>query len=391
MLTFVTKIGTFVIAAATAILLARSLGPSARGLYALLILLPTTVVTAVNVGFGTAVVVAVGRDGRAAGRSLTHSLLVTLVATLVGWAAAALSYPLWRLAVPAAPPPLLVAALTAVPPLLLYSFLISLIQGQRAFRTASALILFSYLIQFLLQAALVVWGGLGLDGAVWGFVIAHVVLVAAALLVVVSRVRPRPAEAGLLRQQLRFGLMTYIGSLSWLVLSRTSLIVSGLLLSPDEVGRLAVALTLVEVLLYAADSVAFALAPHAAAANGSPFEHTRLALGAVVAASGAGAVVLFAVADTVVPTIFGSEYASAASAVRWLLPGVVAAGIARVASTDLIARRRERASMFALTSSAVVAVVASVVLTSGAGIDGAAAATSVGFIVAAGVFAIAAR
>lgn len=391
MLTFVTKIGTFVIAAATAILLARSLGPSARGLYALLILLPTTVVTAANVGFGTAVVVSVGRDERAAGRSLTHSLLVTLFASLVGWAAAALSYPLWRQAVPAAAPPLLVAALTAVPALLLYGFLISLVQGRRAFRTASALILFSYLIQFLLQAALVLWAGLGLDGAVWGFVIAHAVLVAVAFLVAVTRVRPGPADFGLLRQQLRFGLMTYIGSLAWLALSRTSLIVAGSLLSSAEVGRLAVALTLVEVLLYAADSVAFALAPHAAATGGDRFQHTRPALGAVVAASGAGAVVLFAVADAVVPIIFGPEYASAASAVRWLLPGMVAAGIARVASTDLIARRRERASMFALTSSAMVAVIASVVLTSGGGVDGAAAATSVGFIVAAGAVAVAGR
>lgn len=386
-LTFATKLATFVITAVTAVVLARALGPAARGEYALLILIPTAVVTIVNAGFGTAIVMTVGRDERRAGSSLTHAVIFSAVASVVGWIGALATLPLWRGAVSSASAGLLFVALGAVPALLLYGMVMSAIQGRRAFGTTSALILFSYVLQLIIQVGLVVILSLGLDGAVWGFVIAHGLLVGVALAVAVRRsplARPDPA---LFREQLTFGAVTYAGTLAWLVLSRAGLAVSGALLAPDEVGRLAVALTLVDVLLYAADSVAFALAPHAAATGGLPFRATGAALRAVVAVSAAGAIVLFVLADAIVPVLFGHEYAGAASAVRWLLPGIVAAGIARVITTDLNARGRERASLAALAVAAVAGASLAVVLTRAAGVDGAAAATSAGFLVAAAVLA----
>lgn len=388
MLTFVTKVGTFGIAAATAILLARTLGPAARGEYALLIVLPTVVSGAVNAGFATAIVVTVGRRIEDAGRSLTHALIVALAASLVGWLGAGLTYPLWRDLLPQTSSGTVALALSAVAPLLLYSFLISLVQGRREFAVTSGLILFSYLVQLALQAILVVWAGLGLDGALWGFVLAHVVLVVVALGVVSRAVRPSAPDTVLLREQLAFGSVTYVGSLAWLALTRTGLVVAGVVAPVDDVGRLAVALTLVEVLLYAADSVAFALAPHAAA---GPFAQLRRALAAVVTASALGAAALFVLSGTIVSVLFGHEYADAASVVRWLLPGMVVAGIARVRSTELNARRHERESAIALVVAAVVTAPLALILTRSAGVDGAAAATSAGFALAALSLSVAAR
>src|SRR5881398_2764089 len=81
--------GALLLGAITAVVLARGLGPEARGEYAIV-----TLLTFANVGLGLATVRRVGRDPTGARVAATNVVVFTLVASIVSAAA------LWSLAAP---------------------------------------------------------------------------------------------------------------------------------------------------------------------------------------------------------------------------------------------------------------------------------------------------
>lgn len=383
-LTFATKVATFIITALTAIVLARWLGPAARGEYAVLTLIPAAIVAAVNLGLATAITVSVGRDPGLAARALSGAIAFTAVASVAGWIAALATSRWWSTALADAPPVDTALAIFVALPLLLYAQLIAILQGLRDFRTTSTLILLSYVSVFALQIVLVVWLDLALRGAILAFVGGHVLIAAVALALVARSVGAAALDVRMLGAHLRVGAPSYLGALTWLVLSRAPLFTCAVLLPSDDVGRFAVALVFVEVLLYAADSVVFALTPHAAAVSvGEHYALTPLATRAVIVAAGSGAIALFVGAPLLVTLLFGADFAAAAASVRWLLPGVIAASVARVLAADLVARDSAWLGLAGLAAGGAAAVVSGPSLVGGSGIAGAAAAWSLGHAVAA--------
>jgi len=379
------RIGALLLGTLVAVALARWLGPAARGEFALVTLVPAVLVAVASLGLGPAELHLVSRDQRRYGAAVANALLFAAAASAVTAVIVLALAPALVRAIPVLrEPALMTVVVLSVPPLLFYSFVHHLLQAMRAFAWSSALLVVGYLLFLAALAPLVGVLGLGLGGALVAWLGSHALLALVGLYALVRTGPLSRPDLGLLRVELRYGLPSWAAGVALIAATRAPLLVAGLVLAPAEVGRLAVAITLVEMLWYAADSAGVALAPLVARATGAGGAvPTPLVARTVLAITALGALVLGAVAHPLLVVLFGTGFADGAAPLRWLLPGVVALAVAKVLASDLFGRGRPGRALVGFGAGAGVSVALSLLLVPVLGTTGAALAASLSYAAAA--------
>ena len=381
-LTLAAKALALLLAAATSVVLARGLGPEARGDYALITLVPLIAVTVANGGIGLAAIHRVGRTPQAAATAATNAIVFSLAASVAtAGILAALAAPL-RTLYPAAYSylPLIVIA---VPQALSYLLLQALLQATRAFVASAALVVVSYALQLAALSWLVLGAHLGLPGAVAAWFVAHLTVAIATAVVTWRTLGLAPFDPAALRADVTFGAVSWAGNIALLATTRASLLVAGAMLDAAQVGVLAMAIVLAELIWNVPEAAAFSLAPFVARfGEGRSELITPMVTRVVLALSAVAAVLVALVADWLVVALFGAEYADAAGVLRVLLPGIIGLAMAKVLAADLLGRGRPELTLRALLAAAAVAVLTSATLVPIAGPLGAAAASTIAYLVA---------
>lgn len=380
--TFGAKVATFALSAVTAIALARWLGAEDRGAYAVVTTLGLGIVTAVNLGLAQAHVHVVGRDPTLASRAAANSLVFVGATSIVAAIVLLAGAPAIVVAFPTVEGAILLVLIASVPQGLLYPLLQAIMQARRDFAGTSALIVLSYALQLAILATLVGLLGLGLRGAIVAWFLAHLLIALVTAAIVIRRDGLARPDGRLLGRALRLGAVNYASSLALLVATRSGLVVAALLLPAAEVGLYAVALTVAELTWYLAESAAFGLAPFVATDGIARSRLTPVVSRIVLALSAVGALVAGGLADVILVP-FGPEFAASAPSVRWLLPGVVAYSVAKVLSGDLLGRGRPDVSLVGLGLGGAVSVTAALALVPAYGIAGAAAASTIAYLMSA--------
>jgi O-antigen/teichoic acid export membrane protein len=193
-------------------------------------------------------------------------------------------------------------------------------------------------------------------------------------------VRFRMATVRLL---LRFGLISYLGSLTSFVNYRFDVLLVNLFSGARQVGLYAVGTGLAEIVWYIANAAGIVLAPRVASSE--PEEADRLTeivcrVTTFLALVSGGVLALFA--PVVVVLFFGSAFAESAWAVWLLLPGIVTFSIARILSMYLLGRNQLKIDLLASFVGLVVTLVLDLVLIPRFGFRGAAAASSMAYAAA---------
>lgn len=329
----VTVAASFVGQLATAvsgICAARSLGVENRGYLALLVLVPLILVLLGGMGVPAAVTYVVARAGdvRALPRRIAAlaaaQALVVFVASVVIFAA---------LLVDDEPTVRAAAALTlpAGPAWLLVQYGLALLQGQSRFLLFNLLRCLPVVLYALLAVVLFVLGGDSLVAfaLVWSLTWPASVLV---MVIVVRRVRGRPAARKGVRGIVGFGLRSFLGVASPFETFRLDQAVVGLLLSPFDLGLYVVAVAFTFLPRLLALSVGAIAYPRVASTQ-DVTEARRLAREAValtVVLCLAVFVPLFAAAPYLLELLVGEEFVGAATPMRILLVGAVLIAVRRI-------------------------------------------------------------
>src|SRR5206468_5979120 len=108
----------------------------------------------------------------------------------------------------------------------------------------------------------------GLEGALLAWLVSHFLLALAGLYALARTAPFHAPDLGLLRSELGYGIPSWLAGLSLTVATRAPLFISGVVLAAEDVGQLAVAITLAELLWYGAESAAVVLTPLVARASG---------------------------------------------------------------------------------------------------------------------------
>jgi O-antigen/teichoic acid export membrane protein len=377
---------------AVAILIARSLGPTGNGQYHLAVLLPTLLVTTLNLGLAPANVYFIARGdvdlSRAWALNLWLWLGLSIVGLIGGLAVVGMA---GTAAFPGVPGLALIVALFALPLLFGQQLLASLLQGHQAF-TLFNVVLIATPLSTLLAVAAVNWlNAASVEATLLAFIVGQGVgfaTSAAAVLSLRKNKSPRgpaePARDGFtIRSLLTYGSRAHLANLLTFLNYRADLFLVNLLLAPASAGVYVIAIQLAERLWLLSTAVSTVLLPRMSqlrtAAPQRSHALTSTATRWVLYISLLAAFAVGVLATWLIRLLFGEAYQDAGLALQLLLPGVVLGSGARVLSNDIAARGRPELNAYVAGVVLALNIAANLLLIPHFGLAGAAIATSLAY------------
>jgi O-antigen/teichoic acid export membrane protein len=312
-------VGALLLGIVSGVVTARALGPEARGIYSVTVLLIGIFTPFGSLGLGDAAMVEIRRGGAEPSDVAGSTALATGLATILAGLAVGGAL---LLTVPAAGVPLLLAAASGVVLGAASASLSPVLVATGGSRTSSAAFLAT---SAATTATLTVWL-VFVRGGVTAAVLAGSVGATAGCLVILRGLRTRGVAARLrwdaayIRRALRYGIPLQVGVVLASLTARVDLLVVYSLEDATAAGHYSVALTIAAVAAIAASSVAYGAFPHIAAAEPSTAPSlAQRTMRAGTAATAASTPVLALAAFLTIPIVFGHEYSVAAA------PGAVLA------------------------------------------------------------------
>ncbi|MFO0703093.1 MAG: flippase [Candidatus Andersenbacteria bacterium] len=338
---FATRIWGAFVGIVVSIIIARTLGPQGKGIYSLLLLVPTLLLTFGNLGLNVSNVYFYGKRGAKASDLAANSFWAALVLGLLAVGAFALLSPLlaprFYADVPAG---FMLASVATVPAQLLNQYVANLLLATRRtwlFNLANALQL-TVLLANAVVSLLILHQGL-----VATVYIADISVVVGTILMVLFYVRYEGLalrfKLALFKETLLFGLKGYFANVIQFLNYRVDMLMLSAFMGATAVGAYSIGVNFAETLWYVPTSIGTVLFPHVAnstleVANVTTARASRQTFLLMTLASGAVA----AAAPWLVPKLFGTQFASSVVALWWLLPGVLIFSIAKIIGNDFAGR-----------------------------------------------------
>ena len=380
-ITLVSRLLVFGLSLVAGVILARTLGPYGRGLYALALVAPAAITLVANLGISQALTYHLARKTyrveQLIGQAIALALILGGIAALllVGVMAVA-----GRWILPGVPMNLVIIAAASIPLAIFFYFSLSFEQGLENFFGFNAL----YLVN---AAALVVFlvplflsrGNVTLAVTAWSL---SWIPTAAVGLFLFSRAGRLNIQLDLqvAKALLRFGIVGYLSFMTNYLNFRLDTFLVNIFANPTQVGFYAVAVGLAEIIWYVSSAAATVLAPRVATTEAATSEITTGRVSRVVfTTSLMGALALAVIAPLLIRILFGTAFSPSVVAVWLLLPGIVTLSVARVLSGYLLGRNRLRVDFVASLAGLVMTVVLDLALIPGHGFVGAAIASSVAY------------
>ncbi|MEO8438435.1 MAG: polysaccharide biosynthesis C-terminal domain-containing protein, partial [Chloroflexota bacterium] len=395
LITIVTRFGLAVLIFGTDIALARLLGPSAKGRFALVLLYSQLAALIVGWGMDQALAVVAGRDRQSARQGLANALIWTAV---VGGFAVIVS--IWLYGVPVSGPPRgplaalipnlsvaqFVFAALALPGELFFSIGLFALLGRKRVMSYSLIRVARRGLLLVLVVAAAAIARLSLDVAL---VLNLIALIVTAILILWVAARDgtlgfRPSAA-LLREELRFGTRSLPGSLAERLQFRGDSFLINIFLGVRSTGIYSVTSGLAETLWYIPNAMGTVMFSRAVDPKADAGRIAAVLTRTTLAVALATAIPAWFLGPRLVRFVYGSQFTDAGVALRLILPGIVAYSVVAVLSRYITGRRRPGTGTLILVAGLVINIGANLILIPAYGIKGAAAASSLSYIATAAI------
>jgi len=384
-LTFLTRLGVFLLSLATNILLARGLGPAGRGVYALALLVSSIMFLIANLGIGAANVYYVGSRIMSAADAVAHAASLALI---LGGASCLVTFIVVRLfgsvLFPGVGTTEILIASLSIPPMLFVYFVQTVLQGlQRFVHFNLVFVLYNALQTILIALAILVLRA-GPFGAVVAWTVSWIPAVLGTLVIARSAT---PITRGFATRHYRalfkFGAVAYLSNLTNFFNYRFDAFLVNAFAGVRDVGLYAVGYGMAETVWYVSQAAATVLAPQVARSDAAESDRitastSRMVLGLTLVLSAA----LALIAPPAIRLLFGTPFAASVWAVWLLLPGVVALAVAKVLSSYLLGRNKLKVDLLAAVAGLVVTIGLDLALIPRYGFIGASIASSIAYAVA---------
>jgi O-antigen/teichoic acid export membrane protein len=334
-LTFGGKGATLLLGLATAVVIARELGPSGQGTFAVAYSLTILLVHVGGLGLTTANPYFAAQDRSLRPRLVANSLWL---AGLLGLLLVGFGFAL-KLAVPGAVEGLswtaLAVTLAGVPASLLGLFLQSILLGEGRIVAYNAVE-----VGQAIGALVALVGGyalfdLELVGTLAVLTVARYVGAVVYLGLLASEAAWR-ADRALARRTLKYGLRVYAAIVLSYLLVRFDVLLVNSYLGSQEAGLYSVAAALADGLFVLPMVVALNLLPRVA--RGDPTQASAEVFRSVAVLYGLLCLLTIPVASPAIRLLFGEEFAGATSLYYWLLPGIFSYGMVTILSSHFAGR-----------------------------------------------------
>jgi len=369
---------------ATGIILARKLGPHDRGVLALVLLLPSTVITIAKLGVTQANVYFINREGHSPASVASNATALALIGgSLTAAVCWLLRGPLLATFMPGVEPWALALALVRVPLLLLDDYLYGVLQATGRFNLYNTRLILSESLRVVLVVVSLLVLGLGLFATVLIYTLVTVVNITW-LLVSMRRFIPFTLriDPPLLRGLLAFGAKSWVQTLTSHLLLRVDVyMVAALLRNPAEAAFYSLALRFTEMVLEVPQAVGLVLYPRLASVDeGEIYRLTAQACRRTLLISGSGALLIGIAGPWVITVWYGADYAPAGAPLPWAAVGVVAMSVFVILTRAFTSRHRQHVNIAAGLIALVSNIVLNLFMIPSLGIVGASMATAVSYM-----------
>jgi O-antigen/teichoic acid export membrane protein len=357
-LSVVVQGGPLAAAAALSIVLARTIGPSGNGRFALLATLVGLTGMLVSLGLSAGIIYEVSRARWSVRGALRTSYAAGLVLGAIGFAGALAVFLLLHDSVfHSIPTSLAVVALASLPPVIAYQFADSILLARERYEGYATLELSHSATLLVIGAGLALV--FGLSGAVVGMPAAAVIGSGVGILLLIPEARRDATvdQVGRLRRALGFGAQAWGANLLQQINYRFDVLILAAYASSQDVGVYSVALTLTAVAWVLPQALTTVLFPRIASLDQATIageisadeSDAALAKGvrhAVLLSIPAGVIIglLLLIA---VPLLYGPEFHQTIWLGFVLLPGTLLLGVSRVLSTVVTGRGYPRYALYA--------------------------------------------
>ncbi|NOY76711.1 MAG: flippase [Calditrichaeota bacterium] len=347
LMTFGTRLLMFLVQGINGLLLARLLGPTGRGQYALIVLVPTVAALIFNFGLSTSSAYFVS-SGKIPFPKMFGTVLLWV--SITGTAGILLTNglaPVYLKFYPEVPLPLFRLGSAAILLILLFNNSLTLFQGRsdfKRFNLINGLNPFLFLMGFLL---LVVVLKFKLTGAVFSYLIGLGGAALAGFFLLLKQAKPVVrAPVQHLKKIVRYSSRVAVAEIVTFLNYRFDMFLVGYFLGAKAVGLYAVAVLIAETLWYLSSSVGTVLLP----AFGTMTSHERMAvltrvLRHIFWISVAMIAILFLIDYPLVKGLFGAKFLPSVLALRGLYVGVIALSLAKIISSYILSLGKPAVTM----------------------------------------------
>jgi len=390
--TFSAQIASVLLGIAATVVIARVLGPSGNGAYALVILVPTLLALVGNLGIGISNLYFGGKKKYDFAQLASNSLISALILGLLSSAAFVAYFFVFRPSFLSEVEPLhVVLAVAMVPFSLLTSYLACILLGQGRIRQYNLLQVAPRASSLALILLLLLAFRGEVLAAVAAWCVGILVTASISVLLVLKATRIRWSfQPRVFKDSLRFGVQGYLGNVFQFLNYRVDMLMVAYFMSVSYVGYYSIAVAMAEALWYfpgAVGTMILSRTPGLTAeeANKTTPRICRTTFFITIVS----ALALLGLSRYFVMLLFGSEFLPAVKPLWYLLPGVVALSICKVLSNELAGRGKPIINAVVAGISLGVNIPMNLLLIPRMGIAGAALASTISYSVSAVVTLVA--
>ncbi len=383
------QIACTAVAAIAELCFARLLGPASRGLVSLCLMSIAFGALIGSLGSEATVVVWISKSKGRHSTWVPAVLLWVFLGCLAAVSAWCVVYWKWHPSfLKGLTPRLAILVLVAIPVTVFFSMLMALFVGEEKFRLRSMMALLNRvtsLTGFFLCVALL---GRRPDTAILGNLLGLIVAVCVSLIFLRHFFdrgwRLKDARENLLPTMF-FGIRGQAGNLASFFSYRLDVFVVNYFLDAAQVGLYTLGVLVSEALWQLPSIVSVALFPRTARTVGTGADaFTCSVVRQVFLITVLTALLVAVVSPIAVPLLFGSRYSSSVPVIWWILPGTVALSLGKIIAADLTGRGLNTHLPISASIGFVLTIGLDFLLIPRMGIQGAALASSVAYLAAAG-------
>jgi O-antigen/teichoic acid export membrane protein len=385
-ITFGVKVASASLNLISGILIARILGPSGKGIYTMVILIPTMAIMLGNMGIDSANIHFVGKKKYALKDIISNSLFSSLLFSLVLISIMVIfRKTINQLFLKNCNILYLNIVILSIPLLFINRFLGAIILGQ------NRIIEFNFLQ--IIQPTVIVLGliifllffdfGILSTILIWSMGVIVTLLFSFLFIVRYAPIRLKFSPM-VFKDNIKFGIKGHIANLSTFINYRIDMFMISFFKGTKSLGYYSIGVGLAELVWYISDSVSKILAPKIATSKFSEANRiTPVVSRNVFAWSTLMMIVLLILSKYIVKFIYGEQFLPSVVPLRFLSLGIISLSFDKVLSADLLGRGKIEIAMYASICAMITNVFLNLFLIPKYGISGAAIASSVSYTVSA--------
>jgi O-antigen/teichoic acid export membrane protein len=384
---FATQILIFCLSVVSSIIIARALGPEGKGLYELARMIPTMTVILASVGISHSNIYFIGKNkypiGQIVGNVLFYSIIIGGTVTFI---LLILAPYLNNYFLKDASQIYLYTTLPLIPFLMISGSIYYVLLGYRKMVKLSILRLINPLTYLIILVIIYYLFQLSVYGAIWAYISGHLVCLSLGIYFLVKSgyCTGLTLNKALYKESFKFGFKQYLGTIFQLLNYRLDMLIIAVLLTSMEVGHYSVSVIIAETIWYIPVSLGQVLYPKTASSDTKAANtFTPLVCKTNIILTFIAVLILCGISGIIIPWLFTTEFYPSVMALRLLLPGTFFLGISKVLGSDLTGRGFPQYSTYAALVSLIFTIILDFLLIPHFGINGAALASSISYMISA--------